>query len=143
MLCKATEEQYAQKWDETQTESTRRQNTSVRQEKAEGLLQRVLESEKVERMAEEERRRDVERVKVETLKEEEGKWVEREAKRKKIEEQDRERLLRARQVGGSGIGAEDVKEFIGELGLTGLGVAFGIAAIAGAVIIMMYGGNKF
>ena len=141
-LEKATEEQYAQKQDETQTESTRRQNTFSRQEAAGELLQRLLDTEKkVDGTSEEERRRHVEMVKETTLKEEEWKWAEREEKRKKIEEEEREQLLRVRQVRGgdrSGMhGVEDVREFLDVYGLTSLGVAIGIAAIAGAVFAIM------
>jgi len=141
-LDKATEEQYAQKQDETQTESTRRQNTFSRQQEAGELLQRILDTEKkMDGPSEEERRRHVEMVKETTLKEEEWKWAEREEKRKKIEEDERERLSRVRQVQGgewSGMhGVEDVREFLDVYGLTSLGVAVGIVAIAGAVFAIM------
>jgi len=137
-LEKATEEQYAQKQDETQTESTRRQNTASRQEGAGELLERLLDTEKVDGTSEEERRRQVEIVKAATLIEEEWKWAEREEKRKKIEEEQRERLSRVRQgLGGERSGIEDVKEFMDVYGLTSLGVAVGIAVIAGAIFAIM------
>ena len=137
-LEKATEEQYAQKQDETQTESTRRQNTASRQEGAGELLERLLDTEKVDGTSEEERRRQVEIVKAATLREEEWKWAEREEKRKKIEEEQRERLSRVRQgLGGERSGIEDVKEFMDVYGLTSLGVAVGIAVIAGAIFAIM------
>ena len=137
-LEKATEEQYAQKQDETQTESTRRQNTASRQEGAGELLERLLDTEKVDGTSEEERRRQVEIVKAATLREEEWKWAERGEKRKKIEEEQRERLSRVRQgLGGERSGIEDVKEFMDVYGLTSLGVAVGIAVIAGAIFAIM------
>jgi hypothetical protein len=136
-LERATEEQYAKKGEETATEATRRQNTLVRQEKAGDLLGRLCAEEPRGDVDEEKRRTDVERVKVVVLAEEVDRWDEREAKRREIEEEERERLVRARRARGAGLAGDEVREFMDVYGLTGVGVVIGIAAFAGAIIAVM------
>lgn len=134
-LERATEEQYTKKGEETATETTRRLNTLSRQEKAGILLRRVREENKGA-VDEEKRAEDVERVKTVVLAEEVDKWDVREAKRRAIEEEERERLVAARRARGAVLG-DEVWEFMDVYGLTGVGVVIGIAAFAGAIVIMM------
>ena len=101
------------------------------------LLHRLLSNEKTGQVDDKARRADVEKVKIEVLVEEGSKWAEREAKRRKIEEEERERLVRARRARGGGLAGDDVREFMDVYGLTGVGVVIGLAAVAGAIFAMM------
>jgi hypothetical protein len=136
ILERATEEQYTKKGEETATEATRRQNTLLRQEKA-GEVLRALVQEKPGAVDEEKRAVEVEKVKTLVLAEEMDKWDEREAKRRVIEEEERERLVAARRARGGVLAGDEVWEFMDVYGLTGVGVVIGIAAFAGAIIAVM------
>jgi hypothetical protein len=131
LLKRATEEQYRTKEMETQIEITRRENTVIRQEIADTVMERYFLKEKFVEKDEEEFGRRLESAKKETIREEAVRWKEFEDQRIQDTAHRKELLRLAREQYNHGK--------VQSHGVPYWGIFIAGTAVAGAVIAIMKG----
>lgn len=133
LLREATEEQYRVKDMETNTEITRREKTTLRQELADAALKVYSREVDYTKESDEAFQKRIEIAKQLALVEEEQKWQEREEQRAKEAEEEKQRLLRAKELYNEQRKGKSLD------GINYWGIIIGGTAFAGAIIAIMKG----